>query len=322
MKKTAAAALISVIMLMFTACQAVQVNERMFVQMMGIEENEEGCILTVQVYDTSSESSSPEYLVFSGTGRSIREAANVISREKGRELFFGHCSVIFANESILCDPDKLKTLAGERISVGCPVIYSHFPENTVKAEDSEGNLIGAEEVKGRIEQYRSEGLAEESTLKSVTAAAENSTPAVILMYGESPEGTAVINSQGEISFLDMTETAAFNLLRGCRGINLSVLGGSITAGKTEKSVYYHKTGDGAGEYQLNISLECTLNEIGITGDISLYRENIREIISRSAEAICQRGLEEDFLETITGENLHNNGDSVVFSADTTVTLRA
>ncbi|MCM1523514.1 MAG: hypothetical protein NC120_03555 [Ruminococcus sp.] len=321
MKKTIAAAAAAAASIFLTACQAVQVNERMFVQMMGIEISGSECLLTVQVYDTSSESSSPEYIVYSGTGRSFNEAANAISREQGRELFFGHCSVIFADDDILRDADKLKTLAGERISVGCPVIYSNFPGNAVSAEDSEGKTVGAEKVSGILERYAGEGLTSDSTLKSVTAAAENGGVSAVTLYGEEPQGTAVVNIAGETSLLDMTETAAYNLLRGRSGVNLSIYNGSMRLDKAEKSVYYRKTEENGGEYQIQLSVEAVLTELGSENELSLYRSAAEDIISRSADAICRRGLEEGFLGTIVENEYHSSGDNIDFSVNTDVKIK-
>ena len=86
--------------LALTACTAVQVNERIFVALMGIEEDDGLYYLTVQAFNSTEVSQDepiPEYAVYSGTGRSFNEAADMIMRDSGRELFWGHCGVIFAD---------------------------------------------------------------------------------------------------------------------------------------------------------------------------------------------------------------------------------
>ena len=108
MKKLFCAAAALFMALTMTSCSAVQVNERMFVQLMGISETDGLYELTVQVYNsTDSEDSDPQYKALSGSGRSISEAADMIMRNSGRQLFFGHCTAIYANESLIRDSGKL-----------------------------------------------------------------------------------------------------------------------------------------------------------------------------------------------------------------------
>ena len=231
MKKLFCAAAALFMALTMTSCSAVQVNERMFVQLMGISETDGLYELTVQIYNsTDSEDSDPQYKALSGSGRSISEAADMIMRNSGRQLFFGHCTAIYANESIIRDSGKLKALAGERISAGCPVFFTHTPKEAVSA-------VSADELAGIVSHYQSEGLAERADLKTVTAAAKNNTIAIIPMWDDKICGSAIImpNSTSE---LNISETAALDLMRSAKGIRLSVLGGSMTLGEAECSVYY------------------------------------------------------------------------------------
>ena len=67
--------------LTMTSCSAVQVNERMFVQLMGISETDGLYELTVQVYNsTDSEDSDPQYKALSGSGRSRKRGTGSVGR--------------------------------------------------------------------------------------------------------------------------------------------------------------------------------------------------------------------------------------------------
>ena len=319
-KRLKAAALLVMAVLLFTACGSVQVNERMFVQLMGIREDNGITELAVQVFDSSSADADnpvPVYKVLRGRGRSFYEAADMIMRDSGRELFFGHCSAIFADEDIIRDSEKLRLLSGERISPGCPVLLSDSPEEDVSAEDENGQLIGADRIFSVISLYRKEGLADKSDLKTVTEAADSGGFAIVPVYDGDISGCAVINMSGGTSRLSITETAAFDLLRGCKGIRLGVLDGSVTAGKAEKSVYYRSLENG-GEYTVSLSLKCRRDEG--SGPADVYREETERIISLSAEEICRRAAAEGFLSELIPQ-YHGDEDNLTFKASAEIIMK-
>lgn len=307
LKKTLlAAALLLTIPL--TACGAVQVNERMFVQLMGISEDSGITELTVQVFDSANAEKDgpvPVYKVLHGSGRSFYEAADMIVRENGRELFFGHCSAVFANEEVIRNGEKLKMLAGERISPGCAVLLSDSPEKAASEKDSEDELIGADRVLSVISRYKDEGLASGADLKTVTEAAEKGDFAVIPLYDGGITGCAVIDMSGGASRLGMSETAALNLMMGSGGIRLSVLDGSVTLGKVKKSIYCRNTESG-GEYAVTLSLRYRLDEGG--GLHKDYGEETERIISAAVGNICRRAAEDGFIGLLTGDEPDNTGE--------------
>lgn len=326
MKKITKVFLVAAVFLsaLLAGCTAVQVNERMFVQLMGIEEDDGLYMLTVQVFDSSkadSQKTVPEYKLYTGQGRSFYEAAEMIMRESGKKLFFGHCEAIFADGSIIRDGEKLKMLAGERISVGCPVIYSEKPSEETGNKDENGELIGADKISAELRRYADEGLYREATLKNVTAAALNSNTEVLPMSRKGICGAAAINENGEVFCLNFSETAAYNLMMGEDNVRLSVLGGSACVKSPQKSVYFRLTDDG-GEYTIKIKADCILDETGRKCSIEDYTAETENVISRSAEAICARALREGFLSAVLPEDhaFSGNCGCVAFSADTKIDL--
>ena len=228
-------------------------------------------------------------------------------RNSGRQLFFGHCTAIYANESIIRDSGKLKALAGERISAGCPVFFTHTPKEAVSA-------VSADELAGIVSHYQSEGLAERADLKTVTAAAKNNTIAIIPMWDDKICGSAIImpNSTSE---LNISETAALDLMRSAKGIRLSVLGGSMTLGEAEGSVYYQSKENG-GEYVIDMSLKCRIDETGSSANAEEYAHEAERIISLSSEEICRRGLSEGFLSVILPQS-HTSEENITFAVNVT-----
>lgn len=305
--------------LSLAACTALQVNERMFVGLMGIEEEEGIYYLTIQAYssiDTDSENAVPKYRVYSGTGRSFYEAADMIMRQSGRQLFFGHCGAIFADDDIIRDKNKLKMLAGERISPGCPVIYSLAPRDEADRRDENDEPVGSDVILAAIDRYASEGIYSEVTLRDITAAAENGGIIIIPMSEKGVCGSAAVDMSGETALLDLSETAALNLLRGEKGIRMSVLGGSMSVSAEDKSVYFRK-GEAMGEYSISIGAKGVLDETGDSAVLSEYKSEAENIISRSAEAICRRAWEEGFLSAVfPKEYIFSEGyETVSFSVD-------
>lgn len=321
MKKiiTTAAAVIFAVCL--TACTAVQVNERIFVALMGIEENDGIYYLTVQAFnstDVSPDGPVPEYAVYSGTGRSFYEAADMIMRGSGRELFWGHCGVIFADDDIIRDTEKLKVLAGERISVGCPVIYSENTSGEIDRRDESGELVGADVIISALGRYAAEGLYCETTLRDVISEANI---IAVPLSDKGIAGTAVINRNGETFLLDLSETAALDLLMGKKGVRMSVLGGSICAEIRDKNVYL-KQDNKCGQYEITLKADLVLNETGSADELSEYRTEAEKIISASGEAICERAYEQGFLSVIfpREHSLSDDMDSATFSFLTDVNI--
>lgn len=312
------------LMLSLTACTAVQVNERMFVSLMGIEENDGLYYLTIQAYsstDTNSDAPVPEYRVCSGTGRSFYEAADMIMRQSGKELFFGHCSAVFADDDIIRDKEKLKMLAGERISPGCPVIYSENPGAEADRRDENGELTGSDVIMSALKSYAAEGLYSEVTLRDVIAADSTGGVIILPLSDKGISGSAAVNTKGETVLLDLSETAALDLLRGEKGVRMSVLGGSLSLQIKDKTVYFRQ-GEEIGEFNISINAEGVLTELGNTESLDEYKKEAEKIISGSAEAICEKAFKDGFLAAIFPReySLAEDYDNVEFSINTELSL--
>lgn len=322
MKKIIMAMAAVIFALALTACTAVQVNERIFVALMGIEEDDGIYYLSVQAFNSTEVSQDgpiPEYAVYSGTGRSFNEAADMIMRDSGRELFWGHCGVIFADDDIIRDAEKLKAFAGERISVGCPVIYSENPAAETDRRDENDELIGADVIISSLDRYVAEGLYRETTLRDVISAGNVIT---LPLSDKGISGTAVITGSGGTMLLDLSETAAFDLLMGEKGVCMSVLGGSVCAEISDKNVYL-KQDNTSGQYEITLTADLVLEETGSAAELAEYKTEAEKIISASAEAICQKAYDGGFLSAIfPREYSFSEGmDSVAFSVTTNVNIK-
>lgn len=156
---------------LLTGCGAVQVSDRMYVQMMGLSEEEGECVLCVQAVGTKSPADeAPVYEYYEGRGRSFRQAAADIEAERGRQLFFGHCTLLVLDGKYLSSAEALKMLMGEKISPGCRVCCSDMP-GAVLSREGENGLIGADVISGETDRLADRGLFMEVTLKEVCVTA-------------------------------------------------------------------------------------------------------------------------------------------------------
>lgn len=315
MKELKSIILLVMTVLLLTGCEAMQVNDRMFVQMMGISEDNGIYELSVQVYSTSgsSGSSAAEYELYKGSGRSFYEARDMINRSAGRELYFGHCMTVVADENVLRDPEKLRVLAGSRVSIGSRVFCSEKPVEYVGMTDENGRLVGADRLSSSAEQYEKDGLCTVVCLKDVISAAQSGGFAVVPVVEDQPVGTAVIDMSGDTSLLSLNESAALRLIMGDSGMRLSVLGADLVITDTHIS-FYHQIDKG---YEITLNVKCTMDERGAAEDLSLYEAEAEKMISNSAKHIFRRGVMECFSEIFSCDGAENCEAEII--ANVTVT---
>lgn len=303
-----------------SGCEAVQVNERMFVQMMGLRERGGIYELTVQISSGDGIDGDGHHKLLTGRGRSFSEAAESICRENGRELFFGHCQLIFTDESILRYPERLKNLLGNRVSVGCPVVYSSSPEMLAAGGDENVEPFGADDVNAMLRRYSDDGVLTVTTLKTVCEKAESGSFAAVPSYDAALNGSAVL-SGSKLSKLDLAESAAYNVINGGKNISMTVLGGKAELDGIDRSVYYQQSEDG-GEYQVKITADCTVTELGSTSDLSEYRRETAKLLTEETESFLRRAYKEEFLSAVNNfENVRYGEQNVTFSVIAEITLK-
>lgn len=172
-----------------------------------------------------------------------------------------------------------------------------------------------------IERYAAEGLYSEVTLRDVIAADSTGGVIILPLSDKGISGSAAVNSSGETVLLDLSETAALNLLRGEKGVRMSVHGGSLSLCINDKSVYFRQ-GEDTGEFNISINAEGVLTELGKSESLDEYKKEAEKIISGSAEAICENAFKEGFLAAIFPReySLAEGCENVRFSVDTELTL--
>lgn len=198
--------------LLFTGCDSLQVNDRMYVRMIGVTETYDSIELTVQAFDTSAadEKTVPEYVTYTGSGKTIYEAADDITSQSAKEVYFGQCRLLFADEKALTDTELLHTLPTLGIPSSCELIYSERPRKTAERTDSNNTLIGAEYVTSELDRHRSSGAYFPATLRDIITAKDSAKTIVLPSCNETLNGIAVIGS--ETAALSETEAKLYNFL--------------------------------------------------------------------------------------------------------------
>ncbi len=285
-------------------CTAVQVNERMYVQMMGLSEEEGDCVLCVQVCSTESAPDEPPvYEFYEGRGEGFRQAVADIEQKNGRELFFGHCTLAALDGNFLYSTEDIKMLMGERISPGCRVCCSEKPGELLsrKADSESGKIIGADVISGELDQYEKRGQYKEVTLKDICILADKAAPAVIpAFFGENYGSGAVKASTAASSgilYLTAEETALCNMLKKKTGAEFSVLGGTVKTDKVRSAVYLQ-----TGENILNVSVnaECTLTETGTSRSLSDYEAEAENALTSALSELLYKAEAAGMTEAVTG----------------------
>lgn len=288
-------------------CTAVEVSERMYVQMMGVSEEEGDCLLCVQTVGThSAPDEAPVYEYHEGRGANFRQAAADIEAENGRQLFFGHCTLLILDEDHLTSAERLKMFMGERISPGCRVCFSNDP-GEVLSKEADGSLIGADVISGETKRLEDRGQFKEVTLKEVCENAARGTPFLLpaalpgtempLMSAAGGTVTGSVVCGGGTVFLDMDETVIAGLIAGETGAEIPVGECTLRVDSVKPAVYYQ-----TGEKILNISLNIsgTMTEITDNTDLSLCGSEAGELLTAAISDLFAREDGDRIIEAAAG----------------------
>lgn len=286
----------------FTGCQsAVQVNERMFVRLMGIRITEDGYDIAAQIcsQESADSSASSKYSLVRGSGSSFDEAVDNINRENGRQLFFGHCTTIYTDEVLLTDSGALLQLAGKRISIGCPLIYSENPIYTVMSM-GDGEENNADIVKGTLTDLYKNGQLAALTLKDSVINAQNSEITVLPCFDYEKGGSMVVFSDGRTALLSGSETKLYNLLNEQPMIKFYSSGSGIKINKPDTSIYYRKM-DNGGELTVNIKGKYEIDDLININDEQELLNNAEGDIRNELVRFIERADEEKFLSALSDD---------------------
>lgn len=155
---------------MFFVCTALtlsgcfgglEVNDRAFVQLMGLERKDEVYMVSLQIYKSESGSPDPDVskansISINGSGATISAALSDAELSLGKKLFLGHIKLLVIGAGIENPSDELALFLDGSVSPSCPVAYSDDPQAAVGTLLEDGTF-SAEQLLKLMETAASQG---------------------------------------------------------------------------------------------------------------------------------------------------------------------
>lgn len=148
--------------LLLTGCfGGMEVGDRAFIQLMGLECRDDIYEVTLQIYKSESGTADPDVskansIVVSGSGATVRSALADAELSVGKKLFLGHIKLLIIGSGIKSPADELSLFLDGSISPSCPVAYSEDPASAVGVLFEDG-AFSAEQLLRLMDTNASEG---------------------------------------------------------------------------------------------------------------------------------------------------------------------
>lgn len=159
---------------LLTGCSlATEVGERAFVQLMGIEREDEVYMVSLQVYKSESSGAEPDVskansVSVNGRGTTIYSALADAENTLGKKLFLGHIKLLVIGGGIENPADELSLFLDGTVSPSCPVAYSENPSAVAQTLFEEGSF-SAEKVMALMSNAASQGKTVYTTVAELAA---------------------------------------------------------------------------------------------------------------------------------------------------------
>lgn len=159
------AAVISAALLLSGCFGGVEVGDRAFVQIIGIDKRLDVYTVSLQLFQPSGNgapsSSGENSICISGEGGDLNTALSACEVRSGNKIFLGHLKSVIFGSGIASPAEELNTLIGLRSDFGtlplsCPVFFSASPYE-ITSLISERGLYSAERLTDLIESNASFG---------------------------------------------------------------------------------------------------------------------------------------------------------------------
>lgn len=157
--------IVSAIILLGGCFGGVEVGDRAFVQIIGIDKRAERYTVSLQLFqpsgDISPSSSGENTVCISGEGVDLNSAISSCEIKTGNRIFLGHLKSVILGDGIDSPADELSTLIALRSEFGtlplsCPVFFSKAPIE-ITSLVSEKGLYSAERLTDLIDSSASFG---------------------------------------------------------------------------------------------------------------------------------------------------------------------
>ena len=160
--------------LLLTGCfGGMEVNDRAFIQLMGLERSNNIYTVTLQIYKSESGTSDPDVskansMVVSGQGATVQSALSDAEITVGKRLFPGHIKLLIIGSGIKSPADELSLFLDGSVSPSCPIAYSEDPSAAAGVLFEEG-AFSAEQLMRLMETSAAEGKTIYTSLADIAS---------------------------------------------------------------------------------------------------------------------------------------------------------
>ncbi len=198
----------------------MEVNQRLFVQLMGIDKTDEMYVVSIQSYNGKisggqTDTTDANMNVHYGEGSTIYSAIADAEKRQGKQFFLGHIKLLVISDNLKSPAKELSIFLDSNISPGCPVVYSDEPAKIVSTKLTDG-VFSAEYL---LQLMDSAAIHGETIYTSLMSLTENS--AVLGISSILP----IVKSDGEnITFDGLTFISNSNVISNniaVRSVSLS-----------------------------------------------------------------------------------------------------
>ncbi len=307
---------LSVWMLTCSGCiRSVQLNERAIVQAVGLDKEEDGYALTLQLFDPEAgeETATSGGKILHVKGKTISEAMRNANLQQGQEIFYGHTKLILfgdtiAREGIAAAVDTFNS--NPQFRPGMDMLVTDGKASQVLAKPLDQTILPVLSTKMMLEGYRDNGKVIRSQLRGVAASLENqATGSYLPIAAASADeqnpgiqiiGTAILQDGKTVGALSPEETRGLLWAAGEMGKTQLTLEqeafGAVTLEVVWSSVSVTATiQNGAPFYQVQIRVESNVSEeilsqeeMSMTKRYDRYEQEQGELIRQETEQVLQR----------------------------------
>lgn len=151
----------------------MEVNDRAFVQLMGLERQDDVYMVTLQVYKSESGSADPDVskansFAVTGEGATVTAAIADAELSLGKRAFLGHIKLLIIGSGIENPADELSLFLDGSVSPSCPVAYSDDPAKAAGTLLEDGSF-SAEQLIRLMDSSASQGKTVYTSVADVAA---------------------------------------------------------------------------------------------------------------------------------------------------------
>lgn len=219
---------------LMTGCfGGMEVNDRAFVQLMGLDRNEDIYMVTLQIYKSESGSAEPDVskansISVSGEGVTVSSALADAELKIGRKLFLGHIKMLIIGSGIESPSDELALFTDGSVSPSCPVVFSGDPAKAAGTLLEEGSF-SAEQFLNIMSASASQGKTVYTSLADVVSRTGSMDCGAALPYISADEDEKSVSFDGLV-FADKNGIFGFLSEEDVTGVKL--LENSFESGDT------------------------------------------------------------------------------------------